>query len=77
MKPPFESCVDCKHAEILPDPDPLDWFCSDDVKVYCSEAGKLVTVGCQPYRVRKESTPPPAWCPLRYEIPLDAIPHSE
>lgn len=68
-------CMDCPHHEVLPDPDPTDWFCDDDVKVkctlskissggygyYCKEP--FVTVGCRPYRTREE-TQIPDWCPL-------------
>ena len=60
----FESCMDCPHHEVQPDPDPHDSFCSDDVKVFCKEAKKNATVACRPYNTRKETTPIPAWCPL-------------
>ena len=29
------NCIDCPECTILPDPDPNDWFCDDDVKVVC------------------------------------------
>lgn len=28
-------CVDCKNHEVIPDPDPHDWFCDDDLAVVC------------------------------------------
>jgi len=50
---------------VKPDPDPLDSFCDDDVKVVCTKADPVreVTVACRPYNVKKE-TPRPVWCPL-------------
>jgi hypothetical protein len=29
------NCTQCKMHEIIPDPDPNDWFCDDDVAVVC------------------------------------------
>lgn len=61
----LDSCADCPHHKVLPDPDPHDSFCFDDVKVVCNKSnGKAVTVACRPYNVRKEVTPIPDWCPL-------------
>ena len=30
----IKNCIDCSSHQVLPDPDPNDWFCDDDVKVY-------------------------------------------
>ena len=59
------SCMDCPKHEVQSDPDPNDWFCDDDKKVYCREAKRYSTVACRPYNLRKETTPIPDWCPLR------------
>lgn len=34
MKP--KSCLKCKHHKVIPDPDPNDSFCSDDMAVVCT-----------------------------------------
>jgi hypothetical protein len=60
----YQSCVECPFHEVLPDPDPSDWFCDDDVKVFCKKANRNATVACRPYNTRKETTPVPDWCPL-------------
>jgi hypothetical protein len=67
MKLPL-SCIDCAFHRVAPDPDPLDWFCDDDVAVLCASTNnKPATVACRPYNARKETAPPPRWCPLRKE----------
>lgn len=58
-----DNCADCPHHMVLPDPDPLDWFCDDDVKVQCELNRRMVTLACRPYRVRAECERP-TWCPL-------------
>jgi len=76
----IKNCTECPHHEVVPDPDPHDWFCSDDMAVLCklkkagvkdtgSHAGqpwkfKAVSVSCRPYNIEKESAVP-KWCPLR------------
>lgn len=60
----MKCCIDCSEHQIQLDPDPLDWFCDDDIKVYCKKAKKNATVACRPYMDRTETTPPPKWCPL-------------
>ena len=57
------NCADCRFHKVLPNPDPDDWFCDDDVRVYCTQAKKNVTTACRPYKVRDESDVP-SWCPL-------------
>jgi len=59
-----DNCMDCPYREVLPDPDPDDWFCDDDMKVVCKKTGKNITVACRPYNLEKECTPIPKWCPL-------------
>lgn len=63
----IDSCVDCPFHSVLPDPDPNDWFNRDDVRVFCTRKSKNATVACRPYQTRKETTPPPKWCPLEDE----------
>jgi len=60
------NCLDCPYHKVLPDPDPDDWFCDDDVKVVCVLAGCEVTSSCRPYKTREESEVP-RWCPLSQE----------
>lgn len=65
----MKNCTDCKHHSVEPDPDPHDWFCSDDVKVVCKlteRKNNTITVACRPYSVKKESETP-SWCPLNTE----------
>jgi hypothetical protein len=60
----IKNCLDCPHHQVLPDPDPNDWFCDDDEKVVCNKAnGRVVTCANRPYETRKSSVVP-AWCPL-------------
>ena len=60
------NCIQCVHHRVLPDPDPTDWFCDDDVKVECVAAkDKLITSACRPYNTERECAPPPDWCPIR------------
>ena len=59
----IKNCTECPFHEVLPDPDPYDWFCDDDVRVYCNKANKNITVACRPYNIKKESEVPD-WCPL-------------
>lgn len=56
------NCMDCPDHELLPDPDPYDWFCDDDEKVVCTKTGRNVTCACRPYNTRKECEIP-HWCP--------------
>lgn len=60
------NCLDCPFHEALPDPDPDDWFCTDDMKVVCKKAEKEVTVSCRPHHLREECDIP-KWCPWRKE----------
>lgn len=61
----IHACADCPNSKVLPDPDPLDSFCFDDVKVVCTVSnGRAIAVGCRPYNARKEAGHVPAWCPL-------------
>ena len=36
----IKKCVQCPHCTILPDPEPYDWFCDDDVKLFCEKLKK-------------------------------------
>ena len=59
----INSCLDCSQHQVMPDPDPYDWFCDDDVKVVCLKYQKNITVACRPYQIRKECNVP-NWCHL-------------
>lgn len=59
----INNCIECHNHEVLPDPDPDDWFCSDDVKVFCKRASKYITVACRPYATETECSIP-NWCPI-------------
>lgn len=63
MEIKINNCIDCGYHEIIPDPDPDDWFCDDDVKVVCRSHNRNITVACRPYKVREECDIP-EWCPL-------------
>jgi len=58
----INNCIDCTSHQVLPDPDPFDWFCDDDVKVVCNINKKQITYACRPYNIRKECDIP-NWCP--------------
>jgi hypothetical protein len=63
----INNCTECPHHKVLPDPDPDDWFCDDDVKVVCTlteRKANTITSACRPYNKKKESEVP-EWCPLR------------
>lgn len=76
----MKNCMDCKYHDVLPDPDPDDWFCDDDLKVICTlrqnvkpklspmgavcAAEPYITVACRPYKLREECEVP-EWCPLK------------
>jgi hypothetical protein len=63
MEIKIDNCIDCREHEILPDPDPSDWFCDDDVQVICkANYNQTITCSCRPYRVREECSIP-SWCP--------------
>lgn len=58
------NCIDCNNSAILPDPDPIDSFNMDDVKLVCSISdNKEITISCRPYNVRRECVIP-EFCPL-------------
>jgi len=57
------NCTQCNFHKILPDPDPDDWFCDDDVKVMCTKENRNITVACRPHHVKRECNVP-KWCPL-------------
>lgn len=59
-----KNCINCDDHVVLPDPDPDDWFCDDDVKVTCKLAKRNITVACRPYNIEKECVTP-KWCPKK------------
>jgi len=59
----IKNCIDCLAHRVLPDPDPHDWFCDDDMKVVCNINNKIITCACRPYNIRKECNVP-EWCPV-------------
>lgn len=34
------NCVDCAFHKIISDPDPVDWFCDDDMAIICTKTKK-------------------------------------
>lgn len=66
IKEKIDNCLDCNAHVVLPDPDPNDWFCDDDIKVKikvtCTLNDKNITVACRPYNRSKECDIPD-WCP--------------
>lgn len=74
------NCKDCKHHAVIPDPDPHDWFCDDDVAVICTlvknpnpDRSSLYHSDSQEYSCVTTSCRPyntrkecniPNWCPL-------------
>lgn len=64
-KATISNCTECTAHEVLPDPDPNDWFCDDDVKVVCTlKENKVITCACRPHHIKKEC-PIPKWCPKK------------
>lgn len=61
------SCMKCPYSIILPDPDPYDWFCDDDVRVFCKKEERNITTACRPYNATKESVTPD-WCPINKQL---------
>ena len=55
-------CVQCPHCIILPDPDPYDWFCDDDVKLFCEKLKRTVAAALRPHEGDKVDIP--SDCPL-------------
>ncbi len=55
-------CQDCPNCKILPDPDPDDWFCDDDVKIFCTKLNKTIASSLRPYEVKDIKIPEE--CPL-------------
>ena len=54
--------VQCPHCIILPDPDPYDWFCDDDVKLFCEKLKRTVAAALRPHEGDKVDIP--SDCPL-------------
>ncbi|MCQ2749075.1 MAG: hypothetical protein MJ246_03585 [Clostridia bacterium] len=46
-------CSACPCCRILPDPDPYDWFCDDDVKIYCEKLEKVIARSLRPNEAYK------------------------
>lgn len=58
-----EFCSKCPYGAVYPDPDPDDWFCDDDERVYCRKLDRDVCSALRPYEVGKIDTVPDC-CPL-------------
>ena len=74
------NCIDCQFHYIIKDPDPDDWFCSDDVAVICTltpnperDLESKYTSDHSEFRAITRSCRPfyvkkesttPMWCPL-------------
>ena len=63
IKIKIEFCSQCPFGRVLSDPDPDDWFCDDDARVYCTKLRKDVAGALRPYEVGKIDTVPED-CPM-------------
>lgn len=80
MSKVYENCLDCPFHEVIPDPDPDDWFCDDDRAVVCKKSenperdqSSRHASDHSPHRVILCAERPynvrkysgaPSWCPL-------------
>lgn len=55
-------CIECPNHEVLPDPDPSDWFNRDDCRMVCKQIGKEIAGALRPYEVKNIEIP--KWCPF-------------
>jgi len=76
------SCLDCPFHKVIPDPDPEDWFCDDDVAIVCLKTKNdrynlksKYQADKQPFKCVtvacrphhiKKESDTPDWCPLRH-----------
>ncbi len=76
----MQNCLDCPQHSIIPDPDPDDWFNSDDQAVVCTltanprpDASAKYMADRNPYKAVTVSCRPyrtrkeserPNWCPI-------------
>jgi hypothetical protein len=74
------NCLDCENHEVIPDPDPHDWFNDDDLAVVCKitvndsqDPGSKYCSDRQEFKCITRSCRPyndrkesgrPSWCPL-------------
>jgi hypothetical protein len=81
-----DNCHDCAFHKVVRDPEPDDWFNTDDEATLCTKTGpsgsksqyghefphRAITSADRPYQSRKYSTRP-GWCPLMQDdaSPLD------
>lgn len=42
-------CSECPYGKFEPDPDPFDWFCDDEEKIYCEKLNKYVAESMRPW----------------------------
>lgn len=78
IKLTVKNCLDCPNSLIEQDPDPLDSFYFDDVRLKCliskteptltrqgwiRQGNPYITVACRPHGLRQEAEVP-GWCPL-------------
>ncbi len=77
----FANCMDCPHHETVPDPDPDDWFCDNDMAIVCTKTpnpkqnfDSKHQADHSPHRVVMCAIRPynlrkegdvPIWCPLK------------
>ena len=78
----MKSCMECPKHKVIPDPDPLDWFCDDDVAVVCQETPNTERDPATGYLSdnsefksvttscrpynQYKETPVPCWCPIQF-----------
>ena len=63
MATPRQSCAGCPDCQIRITPDPDDWFCDDDERVYCTKLERNIASALRPYEVGKIDTVPED-CPM-------------
>lgn len=80
IKVTWKNCIKCRHHKIIHDPDPLDWYCRDDLAILCKltpnseqDVTSVYASERQEYRPVTKSCRPydvdraaliPDWCPL-------------
>jgi hypothetical protein len=76
----IENCIQCGNHRVIPDPDPHDWFCDDDVAVVCTLVPNPKRTVISSYQADKnphktitvscrpynaeKESKVPSWCPL-------------
>ena len=66
FKKKIDKCCNCPHVRIVPNPDPNDSFCFDDVDMVCGNPNnpdpRTINVALRPFQTY--SVEIPSWCAL-------------